>query len=181
MKRNYRTFARTQMSSIALRVCWTAEIHRRDRNDCTFLVVMKVKGRRRGEDWGAERKLHRADYTTPQLQTRHNKCAIKHNNTPCWALGFGECATVRVSPNTHRHCCVAVVGPEMEPPGGGSVPWSPSPHAQPLEWPRGSCCTCCSSSDLPSPPSQLSASPPSVSTSHLLRCHSLCSLNTQSP
>lgn len=36
-----------------------------------------------------------------------------------------------MSPDTHRHCCVAVGGPGMEPPGEGSVPWSPAPAHTP--------------------------------------------------
>lgn len=79
------------MSSIALWVCWTAEIHRPDHNDCTFLVVMKVKGGKRGDFGQTERKLHCTDYTTPQPQTLHNKCALKHNNSGLGRVRNCEC------------------------------------------------------------------------------------------
>lgn len=98
----------------------------------------------------------------------------------CW--GICDCVKYTqiawASPDTHRHCCVVVVGPEIGSPHEGFVPWS-SPRGASL-----SCTQICAlylgmKATAPAflkqscVPSVLGLYFSCVSLSHLLLCHSL--------
>lgn len=172
----------TQVPNTAWWVCKTAEIHPRDHSDLTFLVMVKVKGGSETVETAPSwlYNLILKDTSTNTCYTLQQMSCCVFRFVCCWRMH--DCVKytqiARASPDTHRHCCVVVVGPEIGSPHEGSVPWS-SPWGASL-----SCTQICAlylgmKATAPALFKQSCVSSvlglyfSRVSLSHLILCHSL--------